>query len=56
MLIDESLDIFEAGGKVGLTTSTGTVVLKDNFEVSDIRRIQAFLKAMLELRSRLPSE
>jgi len=56
MLKDKSLDIFEAGGKVGLTTSTGTVVLKNDFEVSDIRRIQAFLRAMLELRSRFPSE
>ena len=56
MLNQDENELFHIDGKLGFVTKTGSVVLKEDFLVSDVRTLQKFLRNLLEIRSRLTFE
>tara|TARA_B100000767_G_scaffold270998_1_gene295752 strand:+ start:192 stop:362 length:171 start_codon:yes stop_codon:yes gene_type:complete len=56
MLDKKTNELINIDGKLGFVTKSGSVVLKEDFLVSDVRTLQKFLRNLLEIRSRLPSE
>jgi hypothetical protein len=56
MLDKETNEMIHKDGQLGFTTKSGSVVLNEDFLVSDVRTLQKFLHNLLEIRSRLISE
>jgi len=56
MLEVKELPMLHEDYKVGMSTATGSVVLKTSYTVKDIRRLQKFLHEMLEKKSRIKVE
>ena len=56
MLDKTTNELIHIDGKLGFVTKSGSIVLTEDFLVSDVRTLQKFLRNLLENRSRLPVE